>query len=87
MGHSTPYIADVLRYSTEEFVLDLLKTDGPDVLADIALKCLALSLATGRLEINSLIQFALNVQQHAERVAGHFRDAGARAGNFRLPRA
>lgn len=87
MGQTTPFILDALPYSTEEFVLDLLKTDGPDVLVDITLKCLAAALVTGRLEINSLIQFALNVQQHADMIGDHFRDAGARAGSFGLPRA
>lgn len=87
MGQTTPFTLDALPYSTEEFVLDLLKTDGPDVLVDIALKCLALAVATGRLEINSLIQFTLGVQQHADMISDHFRDAGARSGSFGLPRA
>lgn len=74
-------------YSAEEFVLDILQEGGPEILADIALKCIALGVATGILEINALLKFAQAVQRHDELIRNHFLDAGARAGSFGLPRA
>lgn len=76
-----------LLYSTEEFVLDILKEGGPDMLADIAIKCTALAIATGGLDINTLLKFALAVQRNDELITSHFLDAGTRSGSFRLPRA
>jgi hypothetical protein len=74
-------------YSAEEFVLDILKEGGPEMLADVAIKCIALAIASGALEINALVKFALAVQRHDELIVGHFLEAGTRSGSFRLPDA
>ena len=74
-------------YSAEEFVLDILKEGGPTMLADVAIKCVALAIASGTLEINTLVKFALAVQQHDELIVSHFLEVGTRCGSFRLPDA
>jgi len=75
-----------LPYSTEELILDLIQEAGPDVVAEIALKCLAIALANG-LTLSAVIQFASTCQRNTRKISNHFLEAGARAGSFGLPRA
>ena len=66
MGQTRPF------YSTEQFVFDILNMSGPDVLADVALKCIALAIAAGTLNMETLMKFALTCVQNDETLRNHF---------------
>lgn len=77
------------RIAPEQFVMDLLANGEIEMLARIALTCISVALASGTLELETLVAHALNCTINRDVLMDHFLEVldDTRAGSLRFPAA